>query len=104
MKPIIIHPQAEEELEEATANYDCQRAGLGKEFRLEFEAALDRLKTQPLLYAIEVDDVRACPLRRFPFTIYYADLEDRIWLAAVAHQHRRPGYWEDRCPDDDPTL
>ena len=70
------------------------------EFRLEFEAALGRLLANPQLYSIEVDEGRACPLHRFPYTVFYADLADRIWVAAVANQRRRPGYWMGRQPEN----
>ncbi|HVS38856.1 MAG TPA: type II toxin-antitoxin system RelE/ParE family toxin [Gemmataceae bacterium] len=93
MKPVVIHAEAEAELEAAAAHYEGRRPGLGREFRLEFEAALARLTANPHLYAIEVDEVRGCPLRRFPYSVYYIDMTDRIWLAAVADQRRRPGYW-----------
>jgi toxin ParE1/3/4 len=93
-----MHPEAEIELEKAAAYYENQREGLGQEFRLEFEAALGRLLENPQTYVIEVDQVRACSLKRFPYTIYYAELDDQIWLAAVAHHHRRPGYWYRRRP------
>jgi toxin ParE1/3/4 len=99
VKPVVMHAAAEAELEEAAARYESRRRGLGREFRLEFEAALNRLTANPELYAIEVDGVRGCPLRRFPYTVYYVDLTDRIWLAAVADQRRRPGYWSRRKPD-----
>ena len=92
MKPVIFHPAARDEIEEAAARYEEQRAGLGREFRTEFEAALGRIVYNPLLYAIEIGEFRACPLRRFPYSIFYIDLDDRIWVGAVAHQSRRPGY------------
>ena len=96
MKPVVLHPHAETELEQAADRYEQEREVLGGEFRLEFEAALARLLDNPQLYAIERNDLRRCPLHRFPYTIYYADMADRVWIAAVAHQHRRPGYWTRR--------
>ena len=58
------------------------------------------MRENPLLFAVEDDPgVRYCPLRRFPYTLVYIDLEDRIWVAAVAHQRRRPHYWSRRSPD-----
>ncbi len=99
MKPVVMHAEAEAELEAAATYYERHRPGLGREFRVEFEAALARLTANPELYAIEVDEVRGCPLRRFPYTVHYIDLADRIWLAAVADQRRRPGYWSRRRPD-----
>jgi toxin ParE1/3/4 len=35
-------------------------------------------------------------LARFPYTIHYAEIDDMIWIAAVAHQKRWPGYWSKR--------
>jgi toxin ParE1/3/4 len=98
MKPVVFHPAAEDELEEAAARYEALKAGLGQEFRVEFEAALARIVQFPQSYGIELAEFRACPLRRFPYTIFYIDLEDKIWLGAVAHQSRRPGYWARRRP------
>ena len=100
MKPFTLHADAEAELGEALEYYEMQRAGLGRAFRLEFEAALARIRQDPQLYAVEDESgVRFCPLRRFPYTLAYLDLGDHIWLAAVAHQRRRPGYWRRRHPD-----
>jgi hypothetical protein len=39
---------------------------------------------------------RKVRLRRFPYLIYYVELDDSLWIAAVAHQKRRPGYWSHR--------
>jgi mRNA-degrading endonuclease RelE of RelBE toxin-antitoxin system len=35
-------------------------------------------------------------VRRYPFRIIYLIQVDRIWIVAVAHLSRRPGYWSDR--------
>jgi hypothetical protein len=95
-----MHPAAEMELEKATAHYEAQREGLGLEFRLEFEAAVARLQENPLQFANNFKQMRICPLKRFAYSIHFADLEDRIWIAAVAHQHRRPRYWAKRKPEN----
>jgi toxin ParE1/3/4 len=100
VKPATLHEDAEAELREALDYYAGQRPGLDGEFRREFEAALERVRGNPLAYAVEDDaGVRYCPLRRFPYTLAYVDLEDRIWVAAVAHQRRRPRYWARRRPE-----
>jgi toxin ParE1/3/4 len=96
VKPAAFHPAAQVEVEEAAAHYEAQRVGLGQEFRSEFEAALRRIVQNPQMYAVELGEFRACTLRRFPYIIFYIDFEDRIWLGAVAHQSRRPGYWAQR--------
>ena len=34
--------------------------------------------------------------RRFPFTVYYRDDLHEIYILAIAHTSRRPGYWKSR--------
>ena len=99
MKPVLLHEEAEAELRKGLDSYERQRAGLGGEFRREFEAALQRVCENPQAYAAEDDPgVRYCPLHQFPYTLVYVELEERIWVAAVAHQRRRPRYWASRRP------
>jgi plasmid stabilization system protein ParE len=99
LTPYTIHAEAEEELRAALASYEEERAGLGGEFRQEFEAALERVRQNPLMYAAEdASGARLCPFHRFAYNLVYLDLGDHIWIAAVAHQHRRPRYWARRRP------
>jgi plasmid stabilization system protein ParE len=99
MTPVEFHPDAAEEVRDAVAYYDAKRPGLGDDFRAELEAAVLRIQQGPQMYAVESGAVRLCPLHRFPFSIYYEELTDRIWIAAVGHQSRRPGYWTRRRPN-----
>ncbi len=99
MKPVEFHPDAAQDAQDAVAYYEGLRAGLGDDFRAELEAALARVQQNPQLYAAESSSIRICPLGRFPYSIYYEELDDRIWVAAVGHQSRRPGYWSRRRPN-----
>ena len=38
-------------------------------------------------------------LERFPYLIFFLELPDCIWLAAVAHGAREPDYWKHRTPE-----
>ncbi len=99
MKPIDFHPDAAQEANDAVDYYDGLRPGLGDDFRAELDAALARIQQNPQLYAAESGSIRICPLHRFPYSVYYEELADRIWVAAVGHQSRRPGYWARRKPN-----
>lgn len=96
MKPVEFHPNAAEEAREAAAHYEDIRAGLGIDFQTELTEALTRIQDNPLLYAAESGAIRVCPLRRFPYAIFYEDLAGQVWVAAVGHHRRRPGYWAHR--------
>lgn len=42
------------------------------------------------------EEIRRHVLRRFPYTIIYLVDPDEIFIIAVAHTRRRPGYWAAR--------
>lgn len=99
MKAIEFHPDAAQEANDVVDYYDALRPGLGDDFRAELEAALARIQQNPQMYAAESGSIRICPLHRFPYSVYYDELADRIWVAAVGHQSRRPGYGRQRKPN-----
>lgn len=98
MKPVDFHPNAAEEAGEAAAYYEDIRFDLGSDFQRELDAALARIRNNPYLYAAESGTIRICPLDRFPYSLFYEDLPDRVWVVAVGHHRRRPGYWAGRRP------
>ncbi len=99
MKPARFHPEAEAELIAAVAYYEGQRPGLGVDLRQEVEAAVATIRQNPQLFPERAaDGLRKCPVRRFPYAVCYMELDAEIWIAAVAHRKRRPGYWAGRSP------
>lgn len=101
---VTIHADAAAELDAASAWYDNQREGLG----LQFLAAVDRViqharvwpHTGALVEGLPPDlVVRRLPVPRFPYHVAYLATDDMIHVLAVAHDHRRPGYWKSRTPD-----
>ena len=50
----------------------------------------------PEAYQLVGDEVRHKLLIRFPYSILHVIEPDRIRVVAVAHQKRRPGYWNYR--------
>ncbi len=100
MKPIVFHPDAEAELDGAVAYYEGQREGIGLDFQAEAEHAIDMIQRNPLWCPrYKETNYRKCVLRKFPYTIFYMERDDSVWIAAVTHQKRRPDYWEKRTPE-----
>jgi toxin ParE1/3/4 len=99
MKPVIFDQEAEAEVRAAIAYYDGQRAGLGNEFRTAVEQAVAQIVQTPKAFSpYSNEGLRKFVMRRFPYNIYYLELDASIWVAAAAHQRRRPGYWAHRKP------
>ena len=87
---------AQRELDEAIAYYNSQVPGLGDAYLVESVATIERIRRFPVAWQPLGKQVRRCRLRRFPYGLIYAVDEGNILIVAVAHTHRRPGYWRDR--------
>ena len=37
-------------------------------------------------------------MKKFPYAVVYLELVDEIVVVAIAHSHRKPGYWRGRIP------
>ena len=100
MKPLIISPEAEAELTEAADYLERNRNGCGREFRVLIKQISQRIRRNPKQFpTYGSEGHRKALLQKFHYTIYFAELEKAIWVAAVAHQSRRPGYWLNRTPE-----
>jgi len=93
---VEFHPLAAKELGDATVFYEGKARGLGDDFLNEVDHLLGVLQTHPDLGRRASGPVRTIPTRRFPYTLIYRTLGDRLFVLAVAHQRRRPTYWSGR--------
>ena len=91
-----FHPEAEAELIEAVAFYERAGPSLGEEFSLEVRAAMRNILSYPNAWPVLEGSIRRCLVNRFPYGVLYSAEPDRIFVLAVMHLHRRPGYWKDR--------
>lgn len=91
-----FHPAATEELIKTASYYEDQIPGLGEHFILEVERIAEVLSDQPEIGQRVGGIFRRILLVRFPLSLIYSIEPDRIWIMAVAHHRRRPGYWKER--------
>lgn len=96
MKACRYLSPAAEEMIEASQFYELRSIGLGFDFLDDVQRIVDTLRAQPQLGEHIEGGLRKALLHRFPFTVIYSLEPDEILIVAVAHQRRRPGYWEDR--------
>jgi toxin ParE1/3/4 len=100
-KPVRFAREARDEILEAGRWYERQRHGLRAEFLASVDEAIERLARTgtrlELMPGIDVAlGVRRLHVKRFPYTIVFIELADRIRVLAVAHNKRRPFYWRER--------
>ena len=97
MKEAIFHPEARAEMRESVEFYDACLDGLGFRFLAAVEQTAERISTYPDAGAPLAGGFRKRIVPGFPYSIIYRVWEDYIYLVAVAHHHRRPGYWRGRA-------
>ncbi len=93
---IIFNALALEELKDAVDYYNFETPGLGDIFKEEIKKSLHRIAMYPAFFPILTKDIRKYVLYKFPYKILYTIEKDHIYVAAIAHQHRKPDYWIDR--------
>ena len=87
---------AQVELDDAIAWYASQAPGLGDAFLTETLKTLKLIEQYPKAWHPLTQQIRRCRLRRFPYSVVYAQEGSDLLVLAVAHQHRKPGYWRTR--------
>ena len=74
-----------------------QPTNLSAEFVMALDEQLQKIKTNPELFAKVNEDMRKAPLRRFPYNIIYVIQEPEVVLVlAVFHQSQDPKRWMNR--------
>ena len=96
MKPVEYHPLAFEELIDSAEYYEAQVERLGESFLDEVEQAVVDVSESPERWPYFLLNSRRRLLDRFPYSIVYLIETERIYILAVMHQRRRPGYWRKR--------
>jgi plasmid stabilization system protein ParE len=88
-----LHPGAERDIANALDLYK-EQAGLAvaERFLEEFERVAKLLIEYPDLGTPTTRGRRTFPLKVFPYSVVYRNLESNIRILIVRHQHRKPGY------------
>lgn len=93
--------EARAELRAAAFWYEEHRMHLGVRFHAAVKAVELAISRSPRSYP-EIDSVNDVAIRRarvaeFPYGVVFLETGDAIWILAVMHLHRRPGYWRERA-------
>jgi plasmid stabilization system protein ParE len=96
VKRAEFHLEAEVEFADAVDFYDAENEGLGAGFTDEVEQATQFVRTHPEAGRPVRGMIRRWRVQRFPYYIIYREESERVYILAVAHQRRRPGYWAER--------
>ncbi len=93
---VVYRPEARDDIDVAYITYELQQTGLGDRFADAVRDQVDKIQANPLIYGIVYQDVRATPLRRFPYVVYYRAEPDQVLIIAVQRGSRSWTNWQDR--------
>lgn len=95
---LMIHRQAEIDLEEILIFYNNIKNYLGFEVYEEVYDYIQEIKSRPFSFRKETEQIRVCFTKRFHFAIYFVVVEDlfKIWIIGVINQKDNPNKLERR--------
>ena len=96
MKPLQISEPASVELAEAVRWYEERRPGWGARLFDAVSQTFQVIEQFPDSGARRRAAARQLPVRGFPLLVVYRIRPDVVYVVAVAHAKRRPGYWMNR--------
>ncbi len=89
-------PDAQAEYLEAIQYYEQQFSGLGAQFIADVEQSIGRMLAFPETWGRLTFNTRRTILEVFPYGIIYYFDGTEIYILAVMHLKRKPGYWMKR--------
>ena len=96
MRSIEFHPDAQTELIAAAEFFEGKAEHLGVDFIDLVQRATRRLLDFPNSGRRAGKRLRCALVARFFYRLLYRVERERIFIVAVAHPSRRPGYWRSR--------
>jgi plasmid stabilization system protein ParE len=101
LKLITYNPEARAEADVAAAFYFQRNPATAAKFLDELAFVIEEIRFGPQRWPFEIGtQIQRLRFRRFPFTAYYRNDLHEIYILAVAHASRRPGYWKTRIAVD----
>jgi toxin ParE1/3/4 len=94
---VAFHPEATKELIETARYYEQRAEGVGRRFLQAIEQAEQFLRRSAAVMQSDERGRRRYRVKGFPYQLIYRVVGgERVFVLAVAHTSRRPGYWDSR--------
>lgn len=93
---IDIHPAALTEAKVAARWYLERSPAAASKFFMELESVIEKIMESPHRWPAGDGGTRKFVMQRFPFALIHREKGLFVQLLAIAHGHRRPGYWKSR--------
>jgi hypothetical protein len=91
-----LHPEADAEFADAVRYYSAISSELGVRFYREMERLLREVCAHPERFRRFDPPARRHMSHDFPYAVIFLEKPGYVWIVAVMHLMRRPGYWRER--------
>ncbi len=95
-RQVDVHPEAIAEAHAAAQWYQERSASAARAFLGELDRAIGKIAEDPEIWPHYVGGTQRFLLKRFPFSVVYRLVSNKIEVVAIAHGRRKPGYWKKR--------
>ena len=96
MPRLFVRKAAKADIAEAFSWYEARRTGLGHEFLDEISVSYEAIEDQPRRFPTILDDIQMAVVHRFPYLVYFVELQNSVSVLAVLHGRRDPQVWQRR--------
>lgn len=97
MLRVEFHPAAFRESNESVRWYRLHAGDpIAQGFKSELSRVIDSVRRFPHIGPPYMASTRRVVLKGYPYLFVYTPQPDSIWVIAVAHCSRKPGYWRRR--------
>ena len=91
-----LHPEADAEFADAVRYYAEIAPELGTRFYREVERLIREVCAHPKGFRKFDPPARRHISTHFPYAVIYFEKPGQVWIVAIMHMKRRPGYWRER--------
>lgn len=93
---VIVSLGAQSELAEAMQWWTERSIGRGMAFHDAYRQIERTIAEHPEWFPVIEPGIRRALMKGFRYSVFFIVRADEVIVVAVAHQHRRPGYWRER--------
>ena len=88
--------EAVAEAQAAAHGYRERSPAAADAFLAELDRTIEKIAVDPGIWPRYVAGTQRFLLKRFPFSVVFRLVSNRIQVVAIAHRRRKPGYWKGR--------
>jgi len=96
VKRAVFHPEASQEYLEAIEYHAAISVDLGERFDSEIQRLVGEVSRDPQRFFRFHPPAQRALSPEFPYSVVYLEQPDCVWIVAVMHAKRRPGYGKKR--------